>query len=291
MRNAPSARTNTDVCIYPFAVSTRKSSTGTSRVPSRWNGKRCGIGKAYSCRSSIRPPAPSIRPRTNPSVVAFRNVYTIRPTAIAVSRNGRSAWGIWAPKGGFIKTVSTDSRNDLTSPSRHPTSAPTRSAFRRATSTARGSVSRPMTRADRSDRAIAAPAPTGPSSYRHPGKGSSLLVPFGLLLERPRASRGECSAEVRSPIPFDRHEALSFEAIEFGFDLVRFDAPQDLEKLMLLEAEGPSLLEELEDPGPQAAFRGPSPLRSECPIHDLDGHGVEGVLDELSGLSGGVGVR
>src|SRR6266568_804791 len=53
--------------IYPFATSTRNSTTSMRRASSRWNSKVCGIGNEYGKRSVIVAPAVSRYCRTNAS--------------------------------------------------------------------------------------------------------------------------------------------------------------------------------------------------------------------------------
>src|SRR2546422_481624 len=163
-----------------------------------------------------------------------------------------------------MRTVSNGSRTVRTSPKRHSTSTRARSPLRRATSMAAGSESTPAAR--EAPRRLAAIART----------------PF----PQPR------SMTVRPVIsPFAVAEYATSAAMPAGVGYCSVGAAENLEELVLLQAQGPPLLQEREDSLPQSAFDGAGLFQPEGPVDDLNREGVERVLDELTRPSRRVDVR
>lgn len=105
----------------------------------------CGMSNWYVLHQSTLRPCLRAKVSTKSRDSAIWNEYTHSERAMAFSRNGRSACGLWHPNGGFMTMVSAPSSTSLMSDNSKSTSAPRRSAFALAVSRAFCDASYPTT--------------------------------------------------------------------------------------------------------------------------------------------------
>src|SRR5437870_1341035 len=142
------------------------------------------------------------------------------------------------------------------------------------------------------DRGIARFARAGTSSCAgRLTRGVLLFFPRQRSSGGRRALRRDDGGKVGGPGPHHGHEPFPFEPAELRFEIVEVHAAENLEELVLLQAQGPPLLQDREDSLPQSAFDGAGLFQPEGPVDDLNREGVERVLDELTRPSRRVDVR
>src|SRR2546428_29676 len=106
-----------------------------------------------------------------------------------------------------------------------------------------------------------------------------------------RPLRRDENGKVRGPGPHHGHEPLPFESCELRFEIVEVHAAENLEELVLCQAQRPPLLQEREDFLPQSVFDGAGLFQLEGTVDNLNRKGVERILNELTRPSRRVDVR